>query len=96
MIREGYTKFADYSFDCTGVDCAIKTKARQITAELHKKYGQYPWDIKLPIRTEMLKVLPVKGVESRAAMATILSFMDFSPAVLSLMQCISKTTRAYI
>ena len=44
----------------------------------------------------MLKVLPVKKLGSRVVMANILSFVDYGPAVLNMMQCISKTTRAYI
>ena len=58
--------------------------------------GKDAWDIKIHIRMELLKVLLIKGLESRNVMGTILSYVDHSDEVISLMQRISHSSRAYI
>ena len=54
------------------------------------------WDIKYPIKLEMLKVMPVKGLQSRNALGVLFTFVDYMEEVVPLLQIISHETRAYI
>ena len=47
--------------------------------------GKDAWDIRIQIRMEFLKVLLVKGLESRNVLGTILSYVDHSDVVIGLM-----------
>ena len=58
--------------------------------------GKDAWNIRIHIRMDLLKVLLVKGLESRNVMGTIFSYVGHSDEVINLMQRISHKSRAYI
>ena len=53
------------------------------------------WDIKVPIKQNLLKSL-IFGLNSRLAIGVLLSFLDYSPEVIETLQVLSHSTRAYI
>ena len=59
------------------------------------KVGKTEWHLKVKISNKLLKKLPIKKLESRYAMAVVLSFYGDSMEVLELMQRLSHGTRAY-
>ena len=42
-------------------------------------------NVKVPIKSQLKKALPVPGIQSRHALATVLSFLDFSFEVIELL-----------
>ena len=54
------------------------------------------FDLLVPIKQDLLKMLPFKDTSSRNATATILSYLDNRQSILTLMQKIAHVTRAYI
>ena len=50
----------------------------------------------MPIREDLLRVLPFEGIQSRHATAVILSFVGYLHQVPGILQKLSHKTRAYI
>ena len=93
LIQAGYKKFANNSFNYQRV-AQVFTPIAEVK-ELPPE-GKDAWDIRIHIRMDQLKVLLVKGLESRNVMGTIFSYVGHSDEVIGLMQRISHKSRAYI
>ena len=63
--------------------------------ELNIDLSREDWDIKVPIRNELLSGL-IFRLDSRLAIAKILSFFGSFHQVLYLLQRLNHSTRAYI
>ena len=93
LIKAGYKKFANNHFNYSNVAKVIAPKLEVKETPLG---GKDAWDIKVPIKMELLKVLLVKGLQSRNVMGTMFSYVSYNYEVISLMQVISHSSRAYI
>ena len=85
------SEFLSQSYDFAWKVIAPKPEVKETPLE-----GKDAWDIKVPIKMELLKVLLVKGLQSRNVMGTIFSYVSYNYEVISLMQVISHSSRAYI
>ena len=53
-------------------------------------------DIKVPIKEEFKKILPLHDLQSRNVTGTVLSYVDHREEVVVILQNLSHKTRAYI
>ena len=60
------------------------------------KHSRDSWDIKVPIKKELLKTMPFDKIQSRNALGVMLSFLDYHYVVVYILQRISHSMRSYI